>query len=243
LKADSALSGDKMAEKTKNCPQCGTSMDFRLGVYECPQCGHEEEDKAQPEATAAATSGPGFRKEAWRRPESASQPGQVPPPQSIGTIYTPGAAPPPGLYSEPSRSREPNSSLHTEKVVYFSLQAIGFVLLYILVAFALTMLGPVPDVDFNLGLGIFFSIITNLIYMGLLWFVLFGDQVWAKYCCGGCVLLSLLISVPGMFVSAPTGYNAPGMGVFQIVYILLLIAFNLWFLSILYRDVQQLKGY
>ena len=52
-------------EKTKPCPECGAAMSLRLGMYECPGCGHEEEPAApEPEREPERRPhGPGFRRE------------------------------------------------------------------------------------------------------------------------------------------------------------------------------------
>jgi hypothetical protein len=86
-------------------------------------------------------------------------------------------------------------------------------------------------------------IFGGLIVLGIYWFVLFSDQVWAKYCCGGCVVVGMLLSLPGVFVAAPpTAYGMPGTGGFQIISGVVGLIMNLWLLSILWRDVQRLQG-
>jgi len=62
-----------MAGKSRECPKCRVEMEFRLGEFNCPGCGHNEPDKA-PRKTAQF-SGPGFRKERSSGPAS-----QAPPP-------------------------------------------------------------------------------------------------------------------------------------------------------------------
>jgi len=230
-----------MTEKQKSCPQCGSDMDYRLGMFECPQCGHEEEDKVLA-APAAEATGPGFRRESWQR-SAPPRPGQVPPPQSVGTIYTPGAAPPAGLYSAEPSSYNPYPSLQVEKVIYLSLTVAGWLLTLIILIAASSALPSIPEVGISMGAVIFGFAIAGLISVGLIWFVLFGDQVWAKYCCGGCMLFSMVTSVPGFFASAPSDFQVPGMGAFKVMYLALVLAFDLWFLSILWRDVQRLQGH
>jgi len=228
-----------MAEQHKACPQCGSEMSFRLGVYECPRCGHEEEDKVLA-APAAEAHGPGFRREQWQR-SAPPAPGQVPPPPT-GTIYTPGAAPPPGLYQEPASSYEPYPSLHIEKTIYFSLTVIGWVVLLFVMIAASSAISSMPSPGFSMGPVIFGIILGGLISVGVMWFVLFGDQIWAKYCCGGCVMLSMVTSLPGMFAATPSEFDVPGLAGFKLLYFGLVLASDLWFLWILWRDVQRLQG-
>jgi len=54
--------------EVKSCPKCNVGMDHRLGMYECPGCGHAE-NKSIPSPEDLA-SGPGFRKEPSHRQEA-----------------------------------------------------------------------------------------------------------------------------------------------------------------------------
>ena len=86
-------------------------------------------------------------------------------------------------------------------------------------------------------------IIGGLIALGIYWFVLFSELVWAKWCCAGCIALSMLLSLPGIFMAAPaTGYGMPGADGFQIISGVVGLIMNLWLLSMLWRDVQRLQG-
>ena len=49
----------------RQCPKCSTTMEYRLGELECPDCGHAEPARL-PEANPKA-SGPGFqRPQQWQ---------------------------------------------------------------------------------------------------------------------------------------------------------------------------------
>lgn len=216
-------------------------MNMRLGSYECVNCGHEEEPPPPEPEPQQDRHGPGFRRETWQQP-AASQPGQVPPPPAPGTVFTPGAAPAPGLYGGLDTNYEAHPGLQTEKVIFMAIQAVGWLVLCIALGALMSYDMPV-EVSGMMGPMLAGFIIGGLIALGLYWFVLFSDQVWAKYCCGGCIAVSLLLSLPGMFLAAPaTSYGMPGASGYQIITGVVGLIMNLWLLSILWRDVQRLQG-
>lgn len=240
-----------MAAKTKTCPQCGTMMDFRLGTFECPQCGHTEEGEKPPEAKGAASTGPGFRKEAWHRSATPTtgQPGQVPPPQSAGTIYTPGAAPPPGLYGgyESTATASKYPTLETEKKIVFGIQAgcSAIEIILILIAGIAAEAGGAAALNF----------IGNLIGFGIgiwiLWYVLFEAQLWMKRaCCAwqGCSLIGVIIlmlmattpSALNMLQVNPLDHNLYVIGIWLVL--LPQMLWIGWIMFILWRDIQEATG-
>jgi len=180
-----------MAE-TKACPKCGTTMGSRLGLYECPQCGHEEE-AAKPEP-AAKRSGPGIRREAWHRSQPGTG-GQPPLPgqshvPSPGTLYTPGAAPPPGLYGDDAGVRESKySTLEAEKRAYFSIYSIVLGLAVV----GLLLLGAVGDG----ATGFFSGVLSGAINLAITYWVLFGASANMKLTCAGCNGFWLMMMIFG----------------------------------------------
>lgn len=217
-------------------------MSFRLGVYECPQCGRSEEN--QPVTTGPPqASGPGFRREQWQR--SAPPPRQVPPP-STGTMYTPGSAPEARLYGEygtvSTTSKYP--TLETEKKVLFGLQA-GCGVLGIL--FALVG-GIAAQAGGAVALNLISDIVGFAIGIWLLWYVLFGAPQWLKRaCCAlqGCsfaiVFFALFMatspSVLDMLQISQLDYNLYVLAVW--IVLLPQLFWNGWLVWILWRDVQS----
>jgi len=62
-----------MTDTTRDCPHCNVRMDYRLGVFECPQCGHEESaGEKQP------TSGPGLIQKPIVGAGQSAAPGKAP---------------------------------------------------------------------------------------------------------------------------------------------------------------------
>ncbi len=218
-------------------------MNLRLGVYECPSCGHEIEPPPPMPEPEPERHGPGFRREAWHQP--ASRPaGQPPPPPAPGTVFAPGAAPAPGSHSRPQPGYDAHPGLYTEKVVFLTIQAVGWLMMCIGFASLQSMIGHMPsDVRGMMGPMVAGLIIGGLISLGLHWFVLFSDLVWAKYCCGGCVVVGMLFWLPAMFMAPPTTpYGMPGAGGYQIISGVVGLIMYLWLLSILWRDAQRLQG-
>jgi hypothetical protein len=92
-------------------------------------------------------------------------------------------------------------------------------------------------------------IIAILIAVGLTWWVLYGTEIWAKWCCMGCsgvgLLLSLgqLISVfaPSalLMASGAAGALGGGSAAVTIIMVIIQVGWQAWFMSILYRDIQQ----
>ena len=235
-----------MAEE-KFCPQCNTKMDYRLGVYECPSCGHTEERAATPAAEQKA-SGPGFRPEPWQQAQQQRASGPVPAP---GSIQAPSMAPLAGPAGGTGDYYNPYPTLYTEKIVFFSLQVIGWVVNGIMVLVFSSMLstmGPGTGAGADLGVGtgaiILLAVIMGAISLGLWYLVLFTEQLWAKYCCGGCLVLLVLISIPSIFVSNQemSGIAAPGMGSYQMISTGVSVLLWIWVLWILWRDIQVVKG-
>ena len=60
-----------MSTQKKTCPKCSSVMDYRLGVYDCPQCGHHEAKQIEIDPRERRASGPGFKREQpWDKAQS-----------------------------------------------------------------------------------------------------------------------------------------------------------------------------
>lgn len=235
-----------MAE-SKACPKCGTVMDFRLGMYECPQCGHDEEP-SKPEPTSQS-SGPGLRREAWHRSQpgtGAQAPGAGQPPlpgqshvPSPGTLYTPGAAPPPGLYGDEAGARvSKHSTLETEKGVYFGIN-VALVCLGIIGAFIMVVSGE-PSAVANL----FGQVIGGAIGLGILYWIFHGASANMKLTCAGCSAFVLMMMVFGCFaaMTMPEFKDVAAYGVIMWGVIFAQVAWTGWFISILWREAMEMRG-
>jgi len=200
-------------------------MDYRLGMFECPACGNQQ---TKAEETKQSTSGPGFRKEAWKQ-------------QSTPTAAPAGA---PKLYAIPEEEEEkpkgPLTQLDKEKRIYFWITA------------ALTTIGILATVG-GLFTGrlsggyVLNDIFWELVYLFALSFVLFGGETWAKGACGVLLMLDLLamILTPVIFlpmVASMTGSSSiiPScLGIPFIFSLLISAGWTCWLLWILWRDIQS----
>jgi len=179
-------------------------------------------------------------------------PGQAPSPPATGSAYNLGGVPPSTLYgtgrqdSAPgsfpqddmysaASSPAPSGGLGLEKNIYFGLNVLGALL---------SLFG-----SFSAGVGGFIgSLVSTAIGLFILWFVLNAEEVWAKWACGGCTVLGWL-SLLGVFMADGIWSNLqqqmPIGSMFAGAFTLALIIrgiWDLWFLSILWRDVQRLQG-
>lgn len=228
-----------MSDQSRSCPKCHEAMDFRLGEFDCPNCGHTE-SAAKPKAQSKG-SGPGFRSEQqWGG--STGKP-NVPPrvaPPATGTVYSPEESHTFG--KEESRSPKPHSSLQTEKHVYFGITVLG-------------SLVNVLSSTFSHGLGwSVMGILENLFWafigLAVLAFVFFGSELWAKQCCMWWTVFQIVL-VLGSFIFVSSLLNRaqiggfPGAGLLgsglAIYAAAISIAWEAWLIWILYRDSQDLS--
>jgi hypothetical protein len=250
-----------MVGQTKHCPQCGSTMQFRLGEQECPSCGHVE---TAPPAPAVVEQ---EKPQDWGGIKRAKllnvPPTTAPPPSSVlnrdpSELYGQGGSYGGSLYgAADSPAPAENSSLQMEKHIYFGLQVAGSLLTIIALIAAGSMLSALdgmPDrgaLGFASG-GVFIAstIIGSLIGVLLMWFVLYGTVIWVKWTCLGCVGLSTIFALIGFFM--PTADlsiydqlgSAMGLGftTFGILVRIFQLAFLGWFISILYRDIMRLQA-
>jgi hypothetical protein len=203
-------------------------MSYRLGAYECPRCGNSE---AVLRAAQGAPGGPPQNERVtWHIDPQGAPPAAAP--RRIRASETP-------VYGA-------SAGLEGEKKLYFTIQAVtwGVLLLGFLGIGGLAG-ASVPDAGAILAVAgalVFFAAIINL---GLAYFVLFSELAWAKWCCGLITLIGLISSI-GSFLRHLGDMPGAELGspllamVIRIVYFLisaLPLAFNLWLLSILYRDI------
>ena len=164
------------------------------------------------------------------------------------------------LYSPPPAGPLPASAgLTIEKHIYFALCILGS-LFWI---GALLMLGQDPTAtptvlgnphmgEYNMYRGIAqFTIIFGVaVGMFFNWYALYGPAVWAKWTCLGCAGLGLILTVIGLLTGAGmmatfsqmSSLYGPGPMFIQFVTGIVQIAVQLWFISIIYRDIQRLQG-
>ncbi|MEZ5339019.1 MAG: hypothetical protein R3F46_12270 [bacterium] len=204
----------------RNCPKCDTLMEYRLGEYECPGCGHTEGSAQSVSGvhSGRGLSGPGFQ-------EPVYPPGQTPPASQGGYRGYPEEAPRHGLISD---------GLSQEK--WF---IIGFYIFQYLLMGAMAASGP-RAADFG-GAGVIFTsmLVISLIGAGILFFVLHSNQSWLKFCCMGCVGIGLISQIFTLF--APGAMRSSGMlsPTMELISTVLGLIYAGWLVSILYRDTQQ----
>ena len=229
-----------MSSKDRNCPQCRAAMDFRLGQFECPSCGHTEliEQPTQEEKS----SGPGFKREQqWGGSGGRTNvpPGVAPPP-AAGTVFSSESSHTFGR--EDSTPPKYHSSLQTEKHIYFGLNVLGHLVNIGGVGSSMGQDGAAA------GFGVVFTgaIVGNL----LLAYVLYGSELWPKQCCMGCTGFQVLAYLGSLFFigTLQRDINALNQfedlmlaGGFAFLFVFIGVATSAWLIWILYRDAQYLS--
>jgi len=246
-----------MAEKTRTCPACGGTMTLRLGEYQCQQCDHSmaaapvEEPKKSSGYSAPTYGGSSSYGAGSSKPTLPSGPTQGQSQWDPGAQYRNAPPPPPpgamlgggsDIYA-PERAVKTGDGLTMEKNIYFGIACLGG-LLQVIGGFAgagSSPLGAGPGVG---------SIIGALIGLGILYWVLFGEELWAKWACAGCQgiglisVFGLVASGGSMLASMPQlqGVDPGAISSFLLVLGLVQIAWVGWFISILMRDISQRQG-
>jgi len=85
-----------MPEKTRPCPQCGGTMSFRLGEYQCGSCSYSESGAAPPEERRGSQPPPSQWESRVSRGTRATPQGSSP-----GALGGARPAPPASLWSAP----------------------------------------------------------------------------------------------------------------------------------------------
>jgi len=146
--------------------------------------------------------------------------------------------------------------LHTEKVVCFGimagLYALGIILLLVMIGWFYSMFqGELGAGEVAIGGllwgSVLIAVIGAVVWLWLIWFALFGTQTTVKWGCMAWTALGSLGSIwtvlsPGPIMAGEAfGPEADVARGFAVVFALLNLAFSCWFISILYRDAQQMQ--
>jgi len=209
-----------MADKTKQCPKCGAEMRFRLGEFECAECGYTE-----PVAKRAELEP---RSEAYR-PPAPPPPSATPPPS--GQVYRPG---------EPLSERRPVSQLTIEKMALMGVWLLGSVIIVAIAASApegevLALYGVSSLLPWAISIAV-----LRIIALALVLFVYF---IPLKWCCASCAVVSAIWTLGSLVFGAGIAVTtSAGYGPFlSCVAGLTSAAVDLWFASILFRDIQDIQ--
>ena len=202
----------------KSCPECGSTMEVRLGMAECPSCGHNEDSLATP---ISKSSGPGFQQQdSTYKPPSPGMPGSI-----LGGMGSHG--------SDSPGSGGVTDSLETEKNLFIGIN----IALYALAAFSILL--STLSMGSEAWIAFFGVILGAGVNILILLFVLKSDQSWAKYCCMGCTGLRLAGILFTLFAPNPALGATPLPFGLDVILNAITIMFDLWFFTILYRDVTQ----
>lgn len=229
-------------------------MEWRLGRYECSACGHQEDPAAEiaeakrQEEEARGVAARGNARGIQRK--AIYQGGKVVGYESEqqASSYT---APPPALLGSRADGFDPyarggagDDSLSQEKR-YWLMAEIGWsIISAILISI---YLADNPQIGFQSGLTMAIFIPMFIVGMGIhlaiMWWILFGQEVWAKWTCLGCNGCGLLSSIASLF--APAAMLASQQqfqvmpGWMQILSSLVQLGLGGWLISLLYRDIQS----
>ena len=213
-----------MAEP-RSCPKCDTLMEYRLGEYECRSCGHTESGVLAVSGVPSGrtTSGPGLL---------------IPPPPPPGAP-APGM---PGSYfgNQTKDTFDPFGgggagfgSLESEKNLFIYINAGIYGLICLAVLVSVFAVGP------EMLLVLVMLLIGAAIQIGILFFILKSDQMWAKYCCMGCMGLRLLGVLFTLMAPQAAMAATEVPGALEVVLQAITILFDVWFFTILWRDVAN----
>jgi len=237
-------------------------MTFRLGEFECEQCGHVI--TAQDPSAEPKTSGPGFR-QPWQPAAPASgadrgkawpthAPPAAPPPVSPAPYSR--SSTPPGVFAAPPKY-DPAPTLNTEKTIL-----IGVFLLKAVVNVLSVAAQPVDPELAQIGVSpVLAQMGSELVHLGLLAAVIFIPFVPLKYgcafysCCVGTGTIVMLILsailmqfiglffaglLPGFSSALSAGSTLPAVAGWILG--LLNAGVNLWLASALFRDIQKIQA-
>jgi hypothetical protein len=244
-----------MPAEDQRCSECGSLMDFRLGLYECQQCGHTEEPPPPEPEPERTRHGPGFRREPWQRPGAPGGAAEAPPSRAAppGTFYSYAPAPGATLHDPSQPALAPASeypTLQIEKHIFFGLQVLGVLGSLVLVVLGATLdpYGFQRTDQYMMMVQVFWSALASVF---IYWLALYGRLLWVKYCC--CAFMAFVITcgivgfmmVLGVIGQLPLGYDLTAGflgGALGISLTVLQLAYLMWFVWILWRDIQVLQG-
>jgi len=234
-------------------------MQYRLGEYECPQCRHSEPAVVAAPKDDKPTDYGGIKRARLLLP--AGQAGEPAQPAStlataathgVGT-YTRGGVPPEGLYGyvEPETlKRKPvNEALTAEKHIYFSVMVIVLLAPALYYMFRIYF---IPDYYLNIPKLVYLAgiLLTACVPLGFAWLALYSPFHFVKWAfIGLCSLWMLLVIVSLIIVAGRPGlwqemaYRTGGLlPTLVVVGVLVQFGWTMWFVSILYRDIQFLEA-
>ncbi|MCC7479477.1 hypothetical protein IT575_13615 [bacterium] len=231
-------------------------MDWRLGRWECSACGNAEdpaaeaaarESQARQQSSQAPSAGSGLQRKPIYQDgkvvgyESAEDAGRYTAP-AAGSF-----AARPDTFDPYSRGGAFDDSLSQEKR-YWLMAEIGWSL--ILGIIMCVELGGNPQLGFQSGLtlGIFIPvfIIGVGIHLAIMWWILFGAEVWAKWTCLGCNGCGLLSTIASLLAPAALMSQQAQMQVMpawlEVLSSVVQLGMGIWLISLLYRDIQSRQG-
>jgi len=205
-------------------------MSFRLGMYECPQCGYSEQvAREAPPSQPARTGRVGELRQAWQPDRPLTPPrAEVAPPEARQDLdFDPTA----------SSVGERVTGLELEKRIYFGIW-LGLAAIDVLQAAYTAIFG---------GGGFMWllsSAFWNAVSLFILAYVLFSGETWVKGCCAVLVVLELLSMAGVALYAIPFLSSAVGVANILPAFIALpfWVAFGIhavwngWLLTILWRD-------
>lgn len=244
-----------MAERTMACPDCGTTMSYRLGLFTCLKCGREVE-APKPGKQEKRWS---IRPEPWEQKQYQEQVKRArhepEDPYGGGAAHQPRATQVLGMYGDRQqplpKEYEGYGWLFWEKHVYF----LFLIVLHSLVIYAVaTNRMPVNSwfYRFNYGYFLFFLGWGGIIYLFFMWVVIyrqFQGLKWLVVSVLTLLILHLLASYLDVLVGVRYEYfeslnhHIVQLDRSQDVFYLAAIVVNLWFVSILWRDVRRLRQF
>lgn len=234
-------------------------MGYRLGEFECPQCRHVEPAVISAPKDDKPTDYGGIKRARLLLPtsqagEAAQQASTLATAATHGAgTYLRGGVPPAGLYGyvEPEAlKRKPvNEALTAEKHIHYSILVI-------------LLLGPslyymarvylVPDFYLNIPKVAYLSgiLLTACVPLGLAWLALYSPFHFVKWASIGVCSLSMLVLIASLIIVAgrpgmwqDLAYTSGGLlPTLVLAGVLVLCAWTVWFISLLYRDIQFLES-
>lgn len=207
-------------------------------------------------------------------PPDATRSQESAPPSAYGGLDAPPPPPPPGtVFGQSSWERteyggairDIGDTLAVEKriyfIVYIALQSLFLIFIVLMVTIgrrfieAALAAGAQPLSSESAGVMEMLPMVAAMYVIGILiaialtWWVLYGSEIWAKWCCMGCSAIGLLISfgqlisvfAPSalMVASGTSGMFGGASAAITIIMVIVQLGWQAWFMSILYRDIQQ----
>ena len=240
-----------MAVQAMACPKCGTRMDYRLGVFTCPKCGQEIEapKPGKPEKRWSV------RQEPWEQQQYKEQmkKAQAHPAEPGGSAALPSATQTLGMYGDKRRPAvkeyEGYGKLMIEKHLFF-LCLIGLLGLAIYFVAA----SRLPDYSwfhrFRQDYFVFMLAWGGIIYLFFMWVIIyrqFTGLKWMLMAIQALLILHMVLCYIHLMVGIRYD-DAESINHHLVhliegqenVYLVVAIV-NLWFVSILWRDVRRLR--